>query len=80
MGMIKTFSLITTYGGANPVILTEGITVSLLTTQAGLLVAFPCMLLHNYIKNRRDALVQRILSEAEAEMKLLAGNGDCHVQ
>ena len=64
-GMIRTFSLITTWGTANPIILTEGITVSLLTTQAGLLVAFPCMLFHNYLSNRKDALVQTIIAEGE---------------
>ena len=64
-GMIRTFSLITTWGTANPIILTEGITVSLLTTQAGLLVAFPCMLFHNYLSNRKDALVQTIMAEGE---------------
>jgi biopolymer transport protein ExbB len=65
-GMIETFSLITTYGTANPVILTEGITVSLLTTQAGLLVAFPCMLFHNYLTNKKDDLLHDILSQGEA--------------
>jgi biopolymer transport protein ExbB/TolQ len=72
VGMIKTFSLITTFGTANPVVLTEGITVSLLTTQAGLLVAFPCMLFHNYVKNRKDVLVQDIITKAEADVKFLS--------
>ena len=72
VGMIKTFSLITTFGTANPVVLTEGITVSLLTTQAGLLVAFPCMLFHNYVKNRKEVLVQDIITKAEVEIKLLS--------
>lgn len=65
MGMIKTFKLITTYGSANPVILTEGITVSLLTTQAGLIVAFPCLLFHNYVNGRKNALVKEVLSQGE---------------
>ncbi|NLE01399.1 MAG: MotA/TolQ/ExbB proton channel family protein [Fibrobacter sp.] len=64
-GMIETFSLITTYGTANPVILTEGITVSLLTTQAGLVVAFPCMLFHNYLCNKKEFLVREIFSQGE---------------
>jgi biopolymer transport protein ExbB len=72
-GMIKTFSLITTYGTGNPVILTEGITVSLLTTQAGLLVAFPCMLFHNYLKGKKDTLVREILSQGESMMTAVSG-------
>lgn len=69
VGMIKTFSLITTFGAGNPVILTEGITVSLLTTQAGLLVAFPSMLLHNHLKSRKESLVHDLLAMAESRME-----------
>lgn len=64
-GMIQTFSLITTYGTSNPIILTRGITVSLLTTQAGLLVAFPCMLFHNYLSVKKDGLIKAILLDGE---------------
>lgn len=73
-GMIETFSLMTTYGTGNPVVLTEGITVSLLTTQAGLLVAFPCMLFHNYICGRKHALVQDILSQGEKLITIVSKN------
>jgi biopolymer transport protein ExbB len=72
VGMIKTFSLITTYGTANPVVLTGGITVSLLTTQAGLLVAFPCILFHNYVKNKKNALVQDIVAKAVSSVMNLS--------
>ena len=74
IGMIRTFTLITRYGTANPVILTEGITVSLLTTQAGLLVAFPCLLLHNYVVAQKDRLIQDILMQGEA-MVVRMSNG-----
>ncbi|MFP4521284.1 MAG: MotA/TolQ/ExbB proton channel family protein [Fibrobacterota bacterium] len=72
-GMIKTFSLIKTYGSSNPVILTEGITVSLLTTQAGLLAAFPCMLFHNYVCRKKDDLVHRVITQAESSFKKISG-------
>jgi len=78
VGMIETFTLITTYGTANPVILTEGITVSLLTTQAGLLVAFPCMLFHNYLTGRKDALVRNLLAEGERLVSEAAKDGARH--
>ncbi|MFP4417654.1 MAG: MotA/TolQ/ExbB proton channel family protein [Chitinivibrionales bacterium] len=77
-GMIQTFSLITTWGNTNPVILTEGITVSLLTTQAGLLVAFPCMLFHNYLLNRKNALEKAIIAEGEAILTEMAKKEDDH--
>lgn len=73
VGMIKTFSLITTYGTANPVILTEGITVSLLTTQAGLLVAFPGMLLHNYVKTRKEIVLHELITRVERDIQWLCG-------
>jgi biopolymer transport protein ExbB len=80
VGMIKTFELITTYGNANPAILTEGITVSLLTTQAGLLVAFPGMLFHNMVISRKDALVHQVLTRAEKDVKrLVCSKGAAHV-
>jgi biopolymer transport protein ExbB len=79
VGMIETFSLITKYGTANPVILTEGITVSLLTTQAGLLVAFPCLLFHNHVKGRMQRLVRDIMAEGEALVaKLSVREGSSH--
>lgn len=72
-GMIRTFSLITTYGTGNPVVLTEGITVSLLTTQAGLLVAFPCMLFHNYLTGKKELLLQEIVAQGEAMLTDVTG-------
>jgi biopolymer transport protein ExbB len=72
-GMIETFSLITTYGTGNPVVLTEGITVSLLTTQAGLLVAFPCMLFHNYLTGKKELLQQQIVAQEEAMLTEVTG-------
>lgn len=75
-GMIETFSLITTWGATNPVILTEGITVSLLTTQAGLLVAFPCMLFHNYLSTKKNELLQLILAEGESQLMHIEKHGE----
>jgi biopolymer transport protein ExbB len=48
-GMVHTFETIQQFGFGNPVLLADGISEALLTTQAGLLVAFPLMLAHNYL-------------------------------
>jgi len=44
MGMVHTFETIEHFGFGNPVLLADGISEALLTTQAGLLVAFPLLL------------------------------------
>jgi len=65
MGMIATFDVITTFGIGNPNLTAEGISVALLTTQAGLTVAFPGVLFQNYLLNRKNRLVVRFIADGE---------------
>lgn len=65
VGMIRTFSIIMEFGVGNPSLLSEGISVSLLTTQAGLLVAFPCLLFHNVLQDRKNGLVKVLVADGE---------------
>lgn len=51
-GMVHTFENITLFGFGNPVLMADGISEALLTTQAGLIVAFPLVLAGNNINNR----------------------------
>lgn len=62
IGMVQTFEIITRYGFGNPVLLAEGISVALLTTQAGLVVAFPIVIFHNFLHHR----IVRFVSQAHA--------------
>jgi biopolymer transport protein ExbB len=55
-GMVHTFETIQKFGFGNPVLLADGISEALLTTQAGLLVAFPLMLVYNYLERRVDSI------------------------
>lgn len=64
-GMMKTFAVITTYGIGNPTLLSEGISLSLITTQTGLLVAFPGLLFHTYLTGKKDKLVHVLLHNGE---------------
>ena len=64
-GMMKTFRIITEFGIGNPGLLSEGISMALITTQAGLVVAFPCLLFHNYLHNRKEELIKRVLADGE---------------
>ena len=50
--MRESFRTIMVHGFGNPVLLADGISEALLTTQAGLAVAFPLVLLSAFLKNR----------------------------
>lgn len=55
-GMVHTFDTIKLFGFGNPVLLADGISEALLTTQAGLLVAFPLMLSYNFLATKIEKL------------------------
>lgn len=63
-GMVHTFETIQQFGFGNPVLLADGISEALLTTQAGLLVAFPLMLAYNYLAGRVELVEDEAWSEA----------------
>ena len=48
-GMIATFDVISTFGTGNPRLLSSGISVALITTQLGLIVAVPALLAHAWV-------------------------------
>ncbi|QIZ78674.1 MotA/TolQ/ExbB proton channel family protein [Ferrimonas lipolytica] len=66
-GMIETFQALTEYGNAEPKLLSSGISKALITTQAGLMVAIPLLLLHHPVKRR----AQRLTSNMEQQAALL---------
>jgi hypothetical protein len=53
IGMVHTFETIERFGFGNPMLLADGISEALLTTQAGLLVAFPLLLANTYLKRKK---------------------------
>ncbi len=65
MGMVQTFKVIMDFGIGNPALTAEGISVALLTTEAGLIVAFPVMLFCNYLSNKKTAIVNKLLKDFE---------------
>lgn len=60
MGMIELFDVITMHGTSDPKLLAGGISIALVTTEAGLIVAIPLQLLHTYLVNKSDALRGRM--------------------
>jgi biopolymer transport protein ExbB len=64
-GMISTFEVITVHGTGNPKLLSGGISVALVTTQFGLIVAVPLLLAHavlSRIVQRRGARLEALRS------------------
>ena len=78
-GMIESFQAITVFGTSNPRIMSSGISEALITTQAGLGVAIPVMLCHQFLKQRVQALAGDMEQQGAALLSLLAGDGraDC---
>ena len=68
-GMIETFGVITQFGTGNPKLLSGGISVALITTQLGLMVAVPLLLGHAFV--RRGVRTRKVLLE-EARTRILA--------
>jgi len=56
-GMIETFRVITLHGTGDPKLMSGGISEALVTTELGLAVAIPIMLLHTYLSRRVDHIV-----------------------
>lgn len=61
MGMVKTFALITVFGTGSAAKLSSGISEILVTTELGLLVAIPALVVHGFLTHR----IQKRLSELE---------------
>jgi len=59
-GMVTTFQVITLYGNQNPVLMADGISEALITTQSGLIIAFPLVLLKQRLEERAERVKQHI--------------------
>jgi biopolymer transport protein ExbB len=55
-GMISTFDIITKYGTGDPKMLSGGISTALVTTELGLVVAIPTLLLGNLLRGWADGI------------------------
>ncbi len=56
-GMIDTFRVITLFGTSDPKLMSGGISEALVTTEVGLAVAIPIMLLHTFLSRRVDHVI-----------------------
>jgi len=70
-GMVATFQVITQFGNGNPAMMATGISQALLTTQAGLVVSFPLVLIHNHLLNKADTIETECISGATRLINVL---------
>ncbi|ABV88837.1 MotA/TolQ/ExbB proton channel family protein [Shewanella pealeana] len=77
-GMIETFQSLTEFGNSDPKLLSQGISKALITTQAGLLVALPLLLLHYPLKRRAQALSLNMEQQSALLLALNLEQGECH--
>lgn len=65
VGMIVTFQMITLFGTGDPRMMASGISMALITTVLGLVVAIPLTIIHSLLHSKARALIQ-ILEEQSA--------------
>ncbi|MBR9727393.1 MotA/TolQ/ExbB proton channel family protein [Shewanella intestini] len=71
-GMIQTFEMMNLFGNQDSSVLSGGISEALVTTELGLVVAIPSLLLHAWLSRRH----QGMLSQLEADAGVLCQLGD----
>ena len=59
-GMIRLFEVITRFGTGDPKLLAGGISEALITTEVGLIIAVPVLLLHNFLRNCRNRITAEL--------------------
>lgn len=71
-GMIETFQSISLFGTGDPKLMSSGISQALITTQLGLVVAIPLLLLHSFLHGKANDMIA-ILEEQGTRMFEPAG-------
>lgn len=77
-GMINTFHAITVYGSGDPRMLSAGISEALITTELGLMVAVPVLLLHHFLERRVDAIIGDMEEKSTALTVIMLKNRGTH--
>jgi len=77
-GMIDTFFVITQHGTGDPRLMSDGISVALVTTMLGLYVAIPIMLVHTLLSRAVDNRIAQMEEKAVALINIVEKNQDLH--
>jgi biopolymer transport protein ExbB len=75
-GIISTFRLITAFGSGDVKMLSAGISEALVTTELGLIVAIPTLLLHAILNRRARAIVDQMEKTAVAVLNQINGRSE----
>lgn len=75
-GMIATFEIITQYGTGDPKLLSGGISEALITTEFGLIVAIPLLLVGNLLSSWAERVTSNIEIAALRVVNIVSGYGD----
>lgn len=78
VGMIKTFTLITVFGTGDARSLSSGISEALVTTELGLIIAVPALVLHGMFQRMIKARTAELESIAFDFVKVATTNRDAH--
>ncbi len=65
-GMIETFQAMTLFGAGDPKVVAGGISLALVATELGLVVAIPILLLHSWLHGTSNRLVHTLEEEVAA--------------
>ena len=71
IGMIRVFAAIHTFGSGEVEVLSSGIAEALITTAAGLSVGIPCLVLHQFLRSRVNALAMDLEQQSLLLLDLL---------
>jgi biopolymer transport protein ExbB len=63
-GMIATFQMLTIYGSGDPRMMSGGISEALITTEYGLFIAIPIILVHGYFQGRVNSIINTLEEKA----------------
>jgi len=63
-GMIRLFEVITRFGTGDPKLLAGGISEALITTEVGLIIAVPVLLVHNFLRNYKNGITAELQAGA----------------
>ena len=74
VGMIDTFQSITLFGAGDPRVMSDGISQALVTTQLGLSVAIPIVLLHSLLSSKSGRLLHTLEEQSAGMIALRAGS------
>ncbi len=80
VGMIETFQMITLFGTGNAQMMAGGISMALVTTVEGLLVAIPLTIIHSMLSSQSRSLIQILEEQAAGIIARMAEAGAGHAR